>query len=557
MLRRYRGVIAIAVVVVGVVALTLTTDPIDTEAAATSTTLAAATDLASMDLPPAVIPWDKAAATGTTGQHDWGARCDTSKGTIALPYVAAFPCFAPFHGDNGGPTSAGVTKDAIKVVVYEANASDPLAAMVSAVAGGFTDPTTTETVRQGIVDMYQHYYETYGRTVELVPFRGTGASTDPVAAVADAETIARDLQPFIVIGGPALTNAFADTLASRHVVCIQCTPGQPNAFYVRHAPFVWDLLMNPEQNGLMVNEYLGKRLANRKASYAGDAAMHDRTRVFGAVHIALGPDTAAIADILRKDLARYGVSYAVDVPFSDPATLASTARDIITKLKQAGVTTVVYTGDPLAPATLTKVATEQGYFPEWVITGTALIDTSVLSRTYDQRQWAHAFGPADLFIRSATGANATADLWKWYYGSAPPLEGSALAGLISPLSILYIVLELMGPDVTAQNFQRALFGAPTIKGTPTLGQISFGTRLWPNPDYSALDDQAEVWWDPSATGVDELGHSGKGMWQWVDGGARVLPGHWPSSQPDVFDPAHSATALETPPVPPTTYQPIH
>ena len=35
-----------------------------------------------------------------------------------------------------------------------------------------------------------------------------------------------------------------------------------------------------------------------------------------------------------------------------------------------------------------------------MITGTALIDTDVLARTYDQRQWAHAFGPADLFVRS-------------------------------------------------------------------------------------------------------------------------------------------------------------
>ena len=153
-------------------------------------------------------------------------------------------------------------------------------------------------VRQGFADIYSKYYETYGRRVDLVPFAGTGTSNDAVAAVADAETIARDMRPFMVIGGPALTNAFADTLASRGVICIQCTPGQPNSFYVQHAPYVWDLLMNPEQNGLMVNEYIGKRLARRPAKWAGDAAMHDRTRVFGSVHIALGPDTAALTDIL-------------------------------------------------------------------------------------------------------------------------------------------------------------------------------------------------------------------------------------------------------------------
>ena len=92
---------------------------------------------------------------------------------------------------------------------------------------------------------------------------------------------------------------------------------------MHHAPYVWDLLMNPEQNGLMVNEYIGKRLAGRPAKWAGDAAMHDRTRVFGSVHIALGPDTAALSDILSTDLARYGVKPAVDASFPDPGSLSS------------------------------------------------------------------------------------------------------------------------------------------------------------------------------------------------------------------------------------------
>ncbi len=37
----------------------------------------------------------------------------------------------------------------------------------------------------------------------------------------------------------------------------------------------------------------------------------------------------------------------------------------------------------------------------------------------------------------------------------------------------------------------------------------------------------EVWWDPKTTGLDELGRQGTGMWQFVDGGKRYLPGQWP------------------------------
>ena len=65
---------------------------------------------------------------------------------------------------------------------------------------------------------------------------------------------------------------------------------------------------------------------------------------------------------------------------------------MITKLKDAGVTTIIYTGDPLMPASFTKEATAQDYHPEWIIGPTVLADTTIFGRTYDQAQWAHAFG---------------------------------------------------------------------------------------------------------------------------------------------------------------------
>ncbi len=555
MLRRYRGVLAIAVTIAAVVGWVLVTDPIESAEVAPTTSRVVADDLASMALPADVVPWDRAEAEGTIDEIEWGARCDTATGDLALPYIKAGPCFAPFEGDNGGATSPGVTADTVRVVVYQASLTDPMGAMVAQIAGAAGDPDAAFRAREGFVELFSHYFETYGRRVELISFQGTGGASDPVAAVADAETIARDLEPFLVFGGTLLTNAFADTLAARGVMCWVCSPGQPDAFYDDHAPYVWDLLKNPEQNGLMVNEYIGKRLAGRPAKWAGDPAMHDKERVFGSLSIELGPDSAAIGKILEKDLERYGVEVAVKATFTDPSAVNTTARELITKLKEGGVTTVVYTGDPLAPGTLTQVATEQGYFPEWVITGTALIDTNLLTRTYDQRQWAHAFGPANLFVRSTRPA-ALGELWRWYFGTEPPVQGPSLSATIGPLQVLFIALQLMGPDVSPEAFERTLFAAPTIVGSPTLGQISFGTRLWEDPDYTALDDQAEVWWDPEATGLDELDHQGTGMWRWVDGGKRVLPGDWPETEPDVFDPSTAVITLEEPPLPPTTYQPL-
>jgi hypothetical protein len=63
-------------------------------------------------------------------------------------------------------------------------------------------------------------------------------------------------------------------------------------------------------------------------------------------------------------------------------------------MKNAGVTTVIYTGDPLTPAALTKEATAQDYRPEWIVGPTVLADTTFFGRTFDQAEWAHAFGVA-------------------------------------------------------------------------------------------------------------------------------------------------------------------
>ena len=49
-------------------------------------------------------------------------------------------------------------------------------------------------------------------------------------------------------------------------------------------------------------------------------------------------------------------------------------------------------------------------------------------------------------------------------------------------------------------------------------------------DYNGIDDATLIWWDPTATGPDEIRKDGTGMWQYVDGGKRYLPGEWPTSR---------------------------
>ena len=55
-----------------------------------------------------------------------------------------------------------------------------------------------------------------------------------------------------------------------------------------------------------------------------------------------------------------------------------------------------------------------------------------------------------------------------------------------------------------------------------------------------------IWWDPAATGLDEIRKPGVGMYQFVDGGERYLPGAWPSTD-KFFDPTGAVTMYDTAP----------
>ena len=76
-------------------------------------------------------------------------------------------------------------------------------------------------------------------------------------------------------------------------------------------------------------------------------------------------------------MAAIGADLALVLPYQlDPGTIQESASQIIAKLKAEGVTTVLLSTDPVAPGALTREATAQEYFPEWVVTANTLTDTN-------------------------------------------------------------------------------------------------------------------------------------------------------------------------------------
>ncbi len=464
---------------------------------------------------------------------------------MKIPYTYAAPCVKPFTGNNGGATASGVTKDAITVVVYIGDpAKNPLQSATVKGAGADVSPATAKQTYQGYIDLFAKYYETYGRKIDLKFFDGTGGPMDEVAARADAKAIA-DMHPFAVLNGANQTPAWSDELAAHHIMCLaNCSLAVPESFITAHAPYIFGTGPTPEQASLMTAKLVSS-LNGKNARYAGDA-LKNKKRVFGIVHYDTidGQQTSAF-NTLKRALTSGGVKIATEIPFLlDLNKAQENARAEISKLKAAGVTTVVYTGDPLTPASLTKEATAQNYFPEWVIGSNVLVDIALFGRTFDQQQWQHAFGLALTAARTDQNAQESYNLYKWEYGKPPPNNTYGVI-IVDPLA-LFTGLQLAGPDLTPETFAAGMFREPILGGTPLSPTLSRGHHgIWPGTDWGGTDDFGLIWWNPNAVGEDEVGTVGKGLYEYTDMGKRWLLKDFPTTDPGLFDPKSSITIFKT------------
>ena len=444
--------------------------------------------------------------------------CDEDLGRIAIPYYFSPECFANVE-DNGGATDDGVTADTIKVVVYLAPEQD---AVLDFITAAIANDDTNEQVREtylGYAELFERTYQTYGRRVEIEFLEGSGQSTDEVAARADAVRAVEEMGAFAVWGSPALTNAWSQEIAARGVICIGCVgvdPPDPNIFTT---------LPSGDQGYLNLAEYILKKLVGNPAEHAGDEALRGTERVFGHLYIESTESSTPNAEEFAALLEDGGGGLAQQLSYTlDPARLQEQATGIISQFKDAGVTSVIVSTDPIALATFTAEATAQEFFPEWIIGPSVLVDTAAFGRTYDQQQWANAFGLSPLGAR--TDADSFETLYEWYFDAEAPANDTE--GVIWPNpAIFFNALQQAGPNLTTDTLRAGLYAGEPESGSITAPSFSYGDHgLYPAPDQAGIDDFTEIWWDPDEVGLDELEREGPGMYRYVDGGRRYFPGDW-------------------------------
>jgi hypothetical protein len=496
------------------------------------------------DSPEGAISWTRADEEGL--DVTFPDTCDTETGRVALPYYARPECYADAEAVTT-PGTQGVTDDTVKVVVYLRAPDDPIYAYVTqplAIADTNEDVMATY---EGFFEIFNEHMQTYGRTVELEFLVSSSNISDEVAARADAVQAMTEMDAFAVLNGPELSNAWTQEIHARGGICISCPAIE------EPEPYVFGIAPSAAQNRVAAIEYVSTKLAGNPAEFAGDESMHDTERVFAHLHVDTGSTEAQQnAQLMVEGMSDAGVDIVEQVGYAlDPAAMQEQAGGAIARFKAAGVTSIIYAADPIGPLSFAEEATRQDYFPEWVLAPSLLADTAAFGRTFDQQQWANAFGISALPTRVAPESANAHVLWDWYFGGLPVAEDTSQLLLPAP-SLLFTGLQAAGPDLTPETFRQGLYSVRIPDRAVTQPTITYGERgIWDDwqdqdvrvPDHYGIDDWVEIWWDADAEGPDEIFNEGQGMYRYVNDGQRYMPGEW-TDELRVFDPEGAPPMIE-------------
>ena len=239
-------------------------------------------------------------------------------------------------------------------------------------------------------------------------------------------------------------------------------------------------------------------------------------------------------DFFQDELKKYNVTLKAQFSYIfDIAKAPDQSDAMIAKMKNEGVTTLSMAVDPLYPIFITQAASKATYYPEWLILGTVLTDTTFFGRTYDKQQMQAAFGISPLAVSHADFKNSAG--WKEYHMGDPSANEGDADGKVAVnvtragVAILFSGIQMAGPKLNQDTFSEGLIDLPAIGGSAARPLIKY-TRQ----DPTAIKDFNEIFWDSTFEGKDEVGKDGVGAYLHVDGGKRYQAGQWPKSAPKVF-----------------------
>jgi len=472
-------------------------------------------------------------------------QCDPTVKRIRVQTYAAPLCVKEWKDgeDNGGATAQGLTKDSILVVVLW-NLLNPEQAGNR--SGLYTNQATGQNDLDGAVnalvdqnEIYKHSYETWGREVEFKFVKSSG--TDETAQRADAVTVAA-MKPFAVIdaasrigtpavgGGPVFEQAVLNA-------------GVP---YVSPRPST-DPKEATRVFGQNAAEVVGRYLKGGKAQYAGDD-LKAKPRKYGALYA-----SNFNIDYFEQQLAKWDVKLAAKaeytVPVNESVANAGSSGDVaeqlptlITKLKSAGVTTLVTFSNNTATGTATQAMKQQDWFPEVVVTSYPYDDLDILARSFDQDVWSHAFGLIWFLPYVEGQTDVLSQTFQWFWGTD---QGTRWQGAAADLGGLYTLIHYAGPNLTKKSLDKPFPTGNAVGGYYSKSMSTFESVTVPEGEITPRGS-ALGWWNSEITGPANfnIGGEGKGAYMYLNEGQRYIAGHFPKDKQAFFDESKSVQAFE-------------
>jgi hypothetical protein len=433
------------------------------------------------------------------------------------------PC-TTFAGDNGGPTSMGVSKDSITVafrVLNEKGFQQTLAALAGAEL--VDTPDTVRRTVEAMAEYFNAHFQFYGRKLKVATYNGKGSNTTELLgggqeqANADALTVGQEIHAFADLS--ATSAPYADALTRQKVVAFG-TPYLSRKWHTDRRPYAWSLATDCSILAEEVGSYTLARLSPFKADFAGGAIKGQPRKI-----AALAPDNSWYQECVtdyRNILKKQGQDVALAPQYKlELSSLSSQAANLIPQLKNAGITTIICGCDPVMPVFLSGEANRQNYYPEFINIGVALDDTDIVGQLWNQTFAAHSFGISALDDNADQPARSTI-AYAAYKTVRPNDEPAFSVDLIYyQFYMLAIGVQMAGPNLTPFTFEKGMFAYPQHFGPSGLWHFGPG-------DYTPQDDVREIYWDPNAT---SRYNGKKGRWVDPTPGKRYPHGQFPQGPP--------------------------
>lgn len=399
------------------------------------------------------------------------------------PYAP--PCAPSFSGDNGGATGHNVFPNEVRVGFWHG------AVVMPETERGLVpmEPQPGESDVRRTMRVLQAYFNTryqlWGRTLRLDAARDSSTEAEQRASAIQQN----ENGDFAVTH---LYTPFCEEATRLKMVCFNINPNTKKKTADRR-PYWWTYLAAWEDNDAVTADYVCSKLVGKPAEFAGGFDAGKR-RVIGIITETKANNefhgTSGISKALKQRCG-YDTPVEVEVSIDEPQGNLSTA---ITRMRQAGVTTIIFNVEFNTTIALMSNADANAYFPEWVQVASFGADLNDFARYFPPSQSQRLFGLSTWEIPRPFSSY---DCYRAYKSIDPSNEPDfgVCEYYWASLELVVAGIQMAGPKLNGESFERGLLA---LGHRRPLEPWAIGGGYGAG-DYSYVENYAEQWWDPTAT----------------------------------------------------------